>query len=166
MADISKVKLPNGNSYDIKDSVARNATGTLTNLLTTSKNDLVSAINEVYAMSSAPEEATGGVVIVQLNNSNLTASLTPAEILAQRSQGKCVYAFDESTGLQYSFVKYDGTSGTVYFAVSTIPDDSFAMELHMVAIRPNKSYESYLDQARCLDIQVDENINELQFEWQ
>lgn len=165
MADVSNITTPKG-TYNLKDASARSMIGTLNNLSTASKGDLVAAINEVYAMSSAPEEAVGGIVIVQLNSSNLTASLTPTEILAQRSQGKCVYAFDESTGLQYSFVKYDGTSGTVYFSVSTIPDDSFAMELHMVAIRPNKSYESYLDQARCLDIQVDENINELQLEWQ
>lgn len=46
MADISKIQIQTG-TYNVKDATARENIGDLTNLNTTAKNNLVSAINEI-----------------------------------------------------------------------------------------------------------------------
>lgn len=46
MSDISKIN-PNGTEYNLKDATARTNIGNLSNLDTTEKTDLVSAVNEL-----------------------------------------------------------------------------------------------------------------------
>ena len=55
MADLSKIKL-NGSTYNLKDAGARGQIGNLSNLTTTTKTNLVAAINEAAAIGNAYAE--------------------------------------------------------------------------------------------------------------
>ena len=56
MADISSVKLPNGNSYNIKDSSARSSlssTGTKSNLIVVERHDVDNLTINAYSSANA-----------------------------------------------------------------------------------------------------------------
>ena len=57
MADISKIKVPGGSEYDIKDSIARNACTNLNNRVTNVEADASTAYNLSSSALSKAESA-------------------------------------------------------------------------------------------------------------
>ena len=69
MADISKLSPDGGTTeYDIKDSTARTSIGDLSELETTDKSDLVSAINEVAQGGGGGSSTYAGLTDVSLSS--------------------------------------------------------------------------------------------------
>lgn len=69
MADISKLSPDGGTTeYNFKDSTARANIGDLSELETTDKSDLVSAINEVAQGGGGGSSTYAGLTDVQLSN--------------------------------------------------------------------------------------------------
>ena len=108
-----------GDTFIPNDSTSRTAIGTLTNLLTTAKNNLVAAINELFTNKVSWDDATNYVGKNLLDISkilNLYMDITNSKYVEQTSPNVCVAKVKPNT--EYIITKQAGTS----FRVASSPN--------------------------------------------
>ena len=137
MADISKVKTPDGNTYNVKDSTARDLIANKADktVATTSANGLMSAADKSKIDSIDPSAITTNAANIKKNADAISAETTRAK---KAEEANTQLTNDLKTGL---------TDGTVKVARATSADSSTALgsvTAKFFAIPDNGARKKYL----------------------
>ena len=127
MAELSKIKLPNNVTYDLRDSLV----GDLSDLETTNKTTIVSAINEVNTNTNAVNTNVGNLSsLTTTNKGNAVAAIN--EVLDDVKHGVA------NNLIPYPYLSTSHTSRGITFTVNTDGSVSYSGT-------PSVSYNPFIE---------------------